>query len=184
MNVRVFTLRYDGVLCGFDDGVVREFTADKEVHSIHDHAFVHQGVPHLTLVVFYHHVAGENSVPNGKNRAGNAEPRNDSWRKILSPATMPLFNTLREWRAGKAKAEGVPPYFIVTNQQLAEIVRDRPESAAGLGRIEGIGKGKLDRYGKEILDLLHPGSHGNPSTADARETASETQLSEEPGDGR
>jgi len=151
MNVRIFTLRYHATLGGFDDTEARAFLADKEVYAIHDHAFVYQGLPYLALVVTYHHREAELSVSIEKNPARKQE---EDWRRSLTPETTPLFNTLREWRADKAKADGVPPYFICTNKQLAEIVRARPGSLANLARIEGIGKGKLERYGKEMLAVL------------------------------
>lgn len=82
MKVRIFTLKYNSLQGGFDDAEVRAFLADKEVQGIHDHAFVHQGTPHLTLVVTYHgQEGGESFVPTGKNRANERE---ESWRKVLT----------------------------------------------------------------------------------------------------
>ncbi|MBF0263277.1 MAG: HRDC domain-containing protein [Magnetococcales bacterium] len=137
----------------FDDTEVRFFLADKEVHSIHDHAFVHQGLPHLALVVVYH---GMDAVPdtlvqNGKNRANTSD---ESWRKVLSQEDLPLFNTLREWRASKAKEEGVPHYFICTNKQLADIAHHRPTIMTNLARIDGFGEGRLKKYGQDLLSIL------------------------------
>ncbi|MEO5369199.1 MAG: HRDC domain-containing protein [Magnetococcus sp. DMHC-1] len=152
MKVRIFTLKYNSLTCSFDDSDVRTFIADKEVQSIRDHAFVHQGVPHLALVVVYHLASGsETSVPIGKNHANE---RDESWRKVLTDADMPLFNTLREWRSGKAKEEGVPTYFVRTNKQLADVVRQRPDSMSGLAKIDGFGEGRLKKYGQEILAVL------------------------------
>lgn len=151
MNIRIFTLRFNPLLGGFDDAEVRQFLADKEVHSVHDHAFIHHGTPHLALVVTYHGGDVERVVPTGKDRANDQE---GNWRKLMKEGDLPLFNSLREWRSGKAKEEGVPPYFVATNRQLAEIARNRPDSLAALGRVDGFGEGRLKKYGRAILALL------------------------------
>ena len=44
VNVKIFTLKFETLSGGFDDAEVRTFIADKEVLSIHDHAFVHHGL--------------------------------------------------------------------------------------------------------------------------------------------
>jgi ATP-dependent DNA helicase RecQ len=37
---------------------------------------------------------------------------------------------------------------------LAELARARPQSAAALGQISGVGTRKLERYGAALLELL------------------------------
>ena len=111
MNIKVFTLKFNSLLGGFDDAEVRAFIADKEVQEIHNHAFTHQGFPYLTLVVNYRSLENnsENSVPTVKKHHTD-----DSWRKLISSTDIPFYNTLREWRAAKSKEEGIPTYFICT----------------------------------------------------------------------
>ncbi|MEO5351032.1 MAG: HRDC domain-containing protein [Magnetococcus sp. YQC-3] len=153
MNVRVFTLKFSSLTGGFDDADVRTFIADKEVQEIRDHAFTHQGMPYLTLVVVYHLSSGTDERPplTGKNHANE---RDENWRKILTDADVPLFNTLREWRAKKGRTEGVPTYFVCTNKQLADIVRLNPNSLSALAKVDGFGEGRLKKYGQEILAVL------------------------------
>ena len=64
-------------------------------------------------------------------------------------------NTLREWRAKTARAEGVPPYILLTNRELVRVVLARPTSPTALGHVEGIGPGKIKRYGAAILQCLN-----------------------------
>lgn len=153
VNVKIFTLKFNQLTFSFDDTEVRAFMADKEVQKIRDHAFVHQNMPCLTLVVVYHPTAGtsENPIPTGKNHANE---RDENWRKILSEADIPLFNTLREWRSSKGREEGVPTYFVCTNKQLADVVHLRPESMSALAKVDGFGEGRLKKYGQEILAIL------------------------------
>jgi superfamily II DNA helicase RecQ len=66
---------------------------------------------------------------------------------------MGLFNILRDWRSQRCKKDGVPPYIVFTNLQLAMIVKKRPQSTSELTQIEGIGKGKAQKYGEEVLSI-------------------------------
>jgi ATP-dependent DNA helicase RecQ len=66
----------------------------------------------------------------------------------------PLFEALRSWRREQASLQGVPPYVIFHDRTLAEIASARPGSAVELGRISGVGQGKLDRYGEAVLKLV------------------------------
>jgi superfamily II DNA helicase RecQ len=43
---------------------------------------------------------------------------------------------------------------ICTNRQLAFVARHRPQSLAKLGEIDGFGRGKVERYGSEMVTLL------------------------------
>ncbi|MBF8271094.1 MAG: hypothetical protein HW380_199 [Magnetococcales bacterium] len=90
-------------------------------------------------------------MPTGKNHANN---RDEGWRKTLKDAAMPMFNTLREWRAKRAREEGVPPYFVCTNKQLADVVRLQPENVTALAKVDGFGAGRLKKYSQEILAVL------------------------------
>jgi ATP-dependent DNA helicase RecQ len=72
----------------------------------------------------------------------------------VAEADMPLFEALRAWRREEAARQAVPPYVIFHDATLADIARDRPGAGAGLGRIGGVGQGKLDRYGKAVLAIV------------------------------
>lgn len=57
----------------------------------------------------------------------------------------------------------MPAYVVLTNRDIDTLVRDRPDSLAALGRVRGIGKAKLSRYGNALLALLRGDS---PDDAD------------------
>ncbi|MGB7000854.1 MAG: HRDC domain-containing protein [Halobacteriota archaeon] len=88
---------------------------------------------------------------------------------MLTERDWPLFNVLREWRAERCKEGGIPPYVICTNLQLAKMTVTRPSSLNALQGIEGIGKSKIEKYGKEILQII--ASHGKPVNTDKKEDA-------------
>ena len=66
----------------------------------------------------------------------------------------PLFEALRGWRREQAARQSVPPYVIFHDRTLAEITRARPATLGELGQVSGVGQGKLDRYGADLLTLL------------------------------
>ena len=68
-----------------------------------------------------------------------------------------LFDALRSWRREEASRQAVPPYVIFHDRTLAEIAQSRPKSAGALAKIGGVGQGKLDRYGAEVLRLVAQG---------------------------
>jgi len=65
-----------------------------------------------------------------------------------------LFERLREWRRGRAGEQKVPAYCVLTDATLTAIAEERPHDTAGLARIPGVGRVKLDRYGDDLLELM------------------------------
>ena len=76
------------------------------------------------------------------------------YREILSDAEFQVFAKLRELRKKLSEHEGVPPYALFTNEQLADMVRRQVRSAADLARIDGVGPARLEKYGRAFLEIL------------------------------
>jgi ATP-dependent DNA helicase RecQ len=87
-------------------------------------------------------------------RPGRTRKRKGEAAAALPAADQPLFEALRAWRSGEAKAQHVPPYVIFHDRTLTEIAALRPGSRAALGRINGVGEGKLARYGEAVLGVV------------------------------
>jgi hypothetical protein len=79
-------------------------------------------------------------APEGRGSGGNATPKVD-YREVLSPEDFAVFSRLREVRKGLAEKDGVPPYSVFPNEQLAVMVRQRVADTAGLEKIDGVGCG-------------------------------------------
>lgn len=158
MLVRVVTLPFKSAAGGFDDSELRDFIKDKEVISIRDHLFICNEIPYLALLVKYLGLRVEAaaslvaSKPNTEKQ--NKREGAEEWRKILTEADMGLFQMLREWRSKQCKKEGVPPYVIFTNNEFAQIIKLRPQSLMDLGKLSGIGKAKIEKYGTAILEFF------------------------------
>ncbi len=65
-----------------------------------------------------------------------------------------VLETLRTWRQRKAKAAGVPPHVIVTDQTLKVIAEQLPTGIGQLATMPGMRPVKLQRYGQELLDVV------------------------------
>jgi ATP-dependent DNA helicase RecQ len=65
-----------------------------------------------------------------------------------------LFNTLRDWRVGEARAQSVPPYVIFHDSVLREIAGMRPANMKELAQVKGLGTSKLQRYGAIVLGIV------------------------------
>jgi len=77
-----------------------------------------------------------------------------AYKDVIPKKRWELFHLLRDWRNSLAKKDGVSPYVILTNMELAMICRDIPLSLSVLGEIRGIGKAKLKKYGSDIIDIV------------------------------
>jgi len=73
------------------------------------------------------------------------------YREELTESEFAVFSALRDWRKVRGETEGVPVYTIFTNAQLAEIVKKKVGTIAELGKVEGVGKSRIEKYGESLL---------------------------------
>jgi superfamily II DNA helicase RecQ len=76
------------------------------------------------------------------------------YREVLNPQDFAQFARLRDLRKRLAERDGVPPYSVFTNEQLAQIVQQKAHSLTALRAIEGIGEARVTKYGSDITALL------------------------------
>lgn len=86
--------------------------------------------------------------------AGRADAVRIDYREVLSPGDFEIFSQLRAWRKQRSVSDGVPIYAVCTNEQLAAISQQRPQTPQELGALEGIGKTRVKRYADEVLQLV------------------------------
>jgi len=65
-----------------------------------------------------------------------------------------LYNKLRSWRNELASENNVPAYIVLPQKALAELVSKLPSGFAELETVKGIGKQKVQQYGKAILTII------------------------------
>lgn len=89
------------------------------------------------------------------------------YREVLGTEEFALYDRLRKARKQAAEADGLPTYAVFNNDQLAAMVQGRITSAAGLAAIDGVGQGRITRYGAAFLALLQDGVPRLPPAAAA-----------------
>lgn len=82
-----------------------------------------------------------------------------------------LHAALREWRRQRAAAEKVPAYCVFTDATMTALAEMSPRDAAALGRVPGIGRAKVEKYGDDLLALCAAGN-GSPDLGLAAITTS------------
>ncbi|PIE91439.1 MAG: hypothetical protein CR997_00880 [Acidobacteria bacterium] len=149
MQVKLLTIPFDPVLGNFNDQVLQEFLSAKQVCEIKHYFFQHESQKYLVFCITYHLQAVKQSQ---KMKKGGG-PKED-WRSKVKEEDLPLFNTVRDWRMAQARKEGIPPYVICTNMQLAKIIAKKPKSLNQLSQVEGIGSSKIKKYGAALLSFF------------------------------
>jgi superfamily II DNA helicase RecQ len=149
--VKVITIPFQDSLQGFDDEKLSSFISTRRVLSLREFFFLKDGCPYLTFVICY-----ESDFNQKQNIEQNKsfQKSDESWKNLLSDKDLPLFSILRDWRKTQAEKEGVPPYIVFTNRELAMLVNKKPQSKSQLGEIEGIGAKKIEKYGEHLLSML------------------------------
>ncbi|HEY4267913.1 MAG TPA: DNA helicase RecQ [Galbitalea sp.] len=72
----------------------------------------------------------------------------------LPGEAVPLFEKLREWRAGVAREQSVPAYIVFGDATLRGIALVKPQTLTELAEISGIGEKKLELYGAALLEVV------------------------------
>ena len=86
--------------------------------------------------------------------------RADDGKRAIAPVVeLPAeaaarFAVLRQWRAGIAREQGVPPYVIFHDATLRGIALASPRDLDAMSSIAGVGASKLERYGREVIAAL------------------------------
>ncbi|BBE08390.1 ATP-dependent DNA helicase protein [Mycoavidus cysteinexigens] len=74
--------------------------------------------------------------------------------KELSASARERWERLRTWRSKTAKTEGVPAYIIFHDNTLAEVAQLAPSTIGELRAVSGVGALKLERFGRQLLEVV------------------------------
>jgi len=126
---------------------LNRFLRSQRVLTVH-REFVSQGENSFwTMAVEYLSDGGDDTrKPPGKKRV--------DYREVLSPEDFALFVKLRDWRKQVAEKEAVPVYTIFTNEQLAEMAKEKVASKVEMKGIQGVGEARMRKYGDAVLGVV------------------------------
>ncbi|MBW2368023.1 MAG: helix-turn-helix domain-containing protein [Deltaproteobacteria bacterium] len=65
-----------------------------------------------------------------------------------------LFHHLKDWRSRKAEEQGLDRYQVLHQRVLIQIAVSLPGTPADLKKINGVGKKTVEKYGKDLLELV------------------------------
>lgn len=87
-----------------------------------------------------------------------SEPHEPVWWKVnggvdLTPSEQGALQGLCEFRDKEAKIRDLPPFKILSNNALVNIVLENPANENSLRRLKGVGNAVVRRYGKMILEI-------------------------------
>ena len=113
-----------------------------------DRQFVADGANSVWAVCVAVH-DGDGRSPPATRRAAKID-----YKEVLNADDFAVFARLRDLRKQLAERDGVPPYAVFTNEQLAAIVQGRVSSAAALKAIDGIGDARVEKYAAPVLAIM------------------------------
>lgn len=95
--------------------------------------------------------SGKRRTESGERRTESGERRTEGGER---KAESGLVSLLTQWRRAKAAEIDKPSFFVLTQKALMGVASLMPRNERELLAVPGIGKAKLEQYGKEILDIM------------------------------
>ncbi len=83
-----------------------------------------------------------------------AVTRKSAREHVVAEEDLDLWEALRGCRQSLANEHNVPAYVIFHDKTLHEMLENRPQTAAEMLDVSGVGQTKLDRYGDRFLSIL------------------------------
>ncbi len=97
---------------------------------------------------------GEQTIALRKETPKTKKTKNKREKGNASTPTDKLWAALKAKRLALAKDQGVPPYVIFHDSTLAEMHAKKPKTLDEFAEISGVGESKLQRYGREFIELI------------------------------
>jgi superfamily II DNA helicase RecQ len=141
MTFQVITIPFDPVLKAFNAADINAFCLNKKVIRTQVEFFQENGSAFWSVFIEYETILSPIT-------------KSDPEIKGLTEAGRLCYEKLRQWRKDTADKEGIPPFLIAKNTHLVEIVQKELSSLESLKQIDGFGKKKLEKYGKEITEII------------------------------
>jgi len=113
----------------------------------------------------------------GGREAVRNPPKVD-YREALNPKDFEVFSRLRNKRKELAERDGVQVYTVMTNEQLAEMIRLGATRLEDLRKIEGIGDVRIAKYGAAFLSEIAAGPVAQASDAPGVDAEKSTDSNE------
>ncbi|MBR9839083.1 MAG: DNA helicase RecQ [Rhodobacteraceae bacterium] len=97
---------------------------------------------------------GDEPITLRRDVIDRAADRRPQVKTLVSEEDAPLMSALKAKRTALAREAQLPPYMIFPDRTLIEMAERRPQNLDDMGRINGVGAKKLERYGAEFLEVI------------------------------
>jgi superfamily II DNA helicase RecQ len=94
-----------------------------------------------------------------QTKSGSLSEKKD-YSKILTEEQYKKFEKYKEIRTTLAKEAALPPYTIFNDYELSEIAKLDEPNESNMEKIQGIGKNKVTKYGKPLLERFNNLANG------------------------
>ncbi len=163
MSVRIFTIPFDPEKGIFFDEDFSRFLLNKNVKNLKPEFFQLNGRAYWTVFVEYETVLNPEKAEDG-----------------LDESQRLLMKRLRQWRKEKGEQEGIPVFIIATNKQLVDIIHRAPNSLETLREVNGFGKKKVERHGKDVIEIIKAFYEKKPASFKKAKKAESNQTKTDP----
>lgn len=79
------------------------------------------------------------------------------YKQVLDEATFQRFSRMREVRKQLAMADGVQPFMVFTDEELAELAKIEDLTEAKMAEVRGVGPKKMEKYAKHFTGIKAAG---------------------------
>ena len=148
MKVKTFHIRLTKEHLEADQETVNKFMEAVTVRKT-ETGLVEGQISFWSLLVFYDELLKKEQLKtsNKVSYAINTE---------MTLEEMKMFETLKQWRFIKAKELRLPSFMIFNNAELLTVSKVKPQHVEDLFIIKGFGEQKITKFGKELIDIIHP----------------------------
>lgn len=140
MSVKIFTIPFDHNNQTFYEDELNDFMLKNSIKNLKTGFFNSSSNSYWTVFVEYENIL----KPHEKE---------ETEKQLTQPQKL-LMEKLFQFRRQRAEKDGVPVFIIATNSQFRDIAIRTPKTIDQLKRINGFGKKKIQKYGKDIIDAV------------------------------
>ncbi len=99
----------------------------------------------------------DKATPNKSDYAVRYEQlvENEKTSKAKSEIEDVLVRKLKEYRLQESRKNNIKPYYIFNDAQMEDLIQKNPKSEKELLEVSGFGAAKVEKYGNDILRILH-----------------------------
>lgn len=146
MNLKFFTIPvWDSSAV---ESELKAFCSNHTVIDIERH-FVNHGANAYWAICVIWTEAGVDSSKRGSSAKNKID-----YKEVLNPEDFQIYAQLRELRKTLSERDGVPPYAVMTNEQLARMVQERMTTRGALREMPGVGPARVEKYGAALIERL------------------------------